>query len=386
MFPFTLALGQPAGRPACCPAARRLARAASLALALAAGGALAAPPTTEFALSPAQMQALGISVLKLEQPAALRGLAFPARVVLPPSAEQVVSAPVGGVVDQLLVSGQESVRAGQPLLRLASPEFGDLQLRLMEAAAKARLTQQALAREQALFAEGIIPERRVQEAQAAQRADAARLAQAQAELRLAGAEPALARRLAEGGAPEDALLVRARAAGQVLSVDVRPGQRVHQADPLARLASVHELWLDIQVPADRQVAMKGEITLVGREAAAVPVSLGAVASDSQTLVLRARVVRGAALLRPGEAVQAQVPSAAATGWALPLKAVTRQDGRSWVFVRSARGFVATPVTVLASNADSVQVSGALQPGQELAASGIAALKAAWLGVAKGAGE
>ena len=342
---------------------------------------LAAPPASEFEVSPAQMQSLGVTLLKLERPGPIRGMAYPAKVVLPPSQEQVVSAPVDGVVDRLLVSGQEPVKAGQGLLRLASAEYGELQLKLMEAASKAHLSQLTLARERALFGEGIIPERRVQEAQAAQRSDSARLRQAEAALRLAGADAATLQRVREGGRLDDGPLVRARSGGLVLAVDVKPGQRVKQSDPLVRLANLGELWLEIQVPLDRQALPKaGEITVSGRDAAAVPLSLGAMASDNQTLTLRARVTRGAERLRPGEVVQAQVPFAQVeAAWALPLQAIARQDDQAYVFVRSAKGFVATPVTVVASAGLSVQITGDLRPGQEIAAASVVALKAAWLG-------
>jgi multidrug efflux pump subunit AcrA (membrane-fusion protein) len=365
---------------------RGVPRAWLLALVLLAGLSrpVGAQPAAEFAVSPAQMQSLGVTLQKLAQPSPIRGLAYPARVVLPPSREQVVSAPVDGVVDRLLVSGQEAVKAGQPLLRLVSPDYGDLQLRLMEAAGKARLSQKTLAREQQLFAEGIIPERRVQEAELAERSDSARLRQAETEMRLAGADTATIRRVAEGGKVDDGVLVRARSAGLVVAVDVTPGQRVKEADALVRLADLRELWLEVQVPSDRRADDGGEITVVGREVAATPLSVGAVVSESQTVTLRARVTRGAERLRPGEVVQAQVPFDRAAGWALPLQAVTRQDDKAYVFVRSAKGFVATPVTVVASAGASVQVTGALRAGQEVATSSVIALKSAWLG--KGGGS
>lgn len=365
--------------------ARAVPCAAVLALVvLALSRPAAAQPAAEFAVSPAQMQSLGVTLLTLGQPSPILGLAYPARVVLPPSREQVVSAPLDGVVDRLLVTGQEAVKAGQPLLRLVSPDYGDLQLKLMEAAGKAGLSRKTLAREQQLFAEGIIPERRVQEAEVAERSDSARLRQAEAEMRLAGADSATIRRVAEGGKVDDAVLVRARSAGLVVGVDAKPGQRVKEADALVRLADLRELWLDVQVPSDRGATNGGEITVVGRGAAAVPLSVGAVVSESQTVTLRARVTRGAERLRPGEIVQAQVPFAGARGWALPLQAVTRQDDKTYVFVRSARGFVATPVTVVASAGPSVQVAGALHGGQQVAIGSVIALKSAWLG--KGGGS
>ena len=108
------------------------------------------------------------------------------------------------------------------------------------------------------------------------------------------------------------------------------------------------------------------------------------AADAQTQTLRARVSRGADQLRPGEVVQARVPFAAGTGWGLPLAAVTYQDDKAYVFVRSTKGFVATPVIVLSSAGQAVQVRGTLQSGQEVAVSSVIALKSAWLG--KGGGE
>lgn len=352
--------------------------------------ALAAEPNAEFAVSAAQMKTLGVTLLKLEQPAAIAGIAYAAKVTLPPGQEQMVSAPVAGVVDQLLVGEQQAVKAGQPLLRLNSPQFGEMQLKLLEAASRARLSQQTLQREKALLTEGIIPERRVQEAEAAAQDDAARQRQAEAALRLAGIDAGSIRRIAAGGTVQDGVVVRARAAGVVLGVDIKPGQRVQEADALLRLASLQTLWLDIAMPADRQPATllkdnkAAAIEIVGRDAVAMPLSVGAMVSDSQTVTLRARVTRGAERLRPGEVVQAQVPFAAnAAGWALPLGAVARQDDQAFVFVRTDKGFVARPVSVVSSAGASVQVAGDLKPGQEVATASVIALKAAWQGKSGG---
>ncbi|MBW0170225.1 MAG: efflux RND transporter periplasmic adaptor subunit [Hydrogenophaga sp.] len=351
--------------------------------------ALAAEPNAEFVVSAEQMKTLGVTLLKLEQPAAIAGIAYAAKVTLPPGQEQMVSAPVAGVVDQLLVGEQQAVKAGQPLLRLNSPQFGEMQLKLLEAASRARLSQQTLQREKALLTEGIIPERRVQEAESAAQDDAARQRQAEAALRLAGIDAGSIRRIAAGGTVQDGVVVRARAAGVVLGVDIKPGQRVQEADALLRLASLQTLWLDIAMPADRQPATlleknKAEIEIVGRDAVAIPLSVGAMVSDSQTVTLRAQVTRGAGRLRPGEVVQARVPFAAnAAGWALPLQAVTRQDDQAFVFVRTDKGFIARQVSVASSAGASVQVTGDLKPGQEVATASVIALKAAWQGKSGG---
>lgn len=344
----------------------------------------ATPPSAEFPVSTSQLQALGVTLMPLEKQAPIDGVAYPAKVVVPPSGDQVVSAPFGGRIVELLVDEQQTVKAGQPLLRLSSPEFGDLQLKLLEASSKARLTEQTAARERQLFAEGIIPERRVQEANANNQEAVARLRFAEASLRLAGVDSATIRKMGGNGSLQDGLVVRANSAGTVVELEVKTGQRVQGSDALLRLVNTQQLWLDIQVPTDRQQALSaannGAIAVVGREAKATPLSVGTVVSDNQSVTLRARVVSGANLLRPGEMVQVRVPFAQnAAGWALPLPAIARQDNKAYVFVRTEKGFVAKPVTVVSSAGQSVQVTGDLRVGEQVATGSVIALKAAWLG-------
>lgn len=362
---------------------RALLRCAQGLFALTAVCTASAQKSNDFAVTPAQMQSLGVRLLKLEQPAAIGGQAFPARVVLPPSQEYVLSAPVAGVVDQLLVSENDSVQAGQPLLRLVSPELGELQLKLSEAASKGRLTQATLKREQLLFAEGIVPQRRVQEAESAAAEEQARQRHAEGALRLAGMDAVAIKRVAEGGAMQDALVLRARAPGIVVKIEAKPGMRAQGADALVRIADTRKLWLDIQVPVDRQaqIATKGaSVTGVDREVTATPLGFGAMVSDSQTVMMRAQVTRGAQTLRLGEFVQVRVPFASTEdGWPVPVPAVVRQDDKAFVFVRTAQGFTALPVTVLDSAGQSVRVKGALRAGQEIAVGSVIALKSAWLG-------
>lgn len=347
--------------------------------------ALPAYAADEFAVSPAQMQSLGVQLQRLAQPSDIAGLTYSARVVLPPRQQQVLSAPLAGVVDQLLVAENDAVQIGQPLLRLISPELGELQLKLMEAGSRTRLSAKTLQRERQLFTEGIIPERRVLEAEATAAEDQARRRQAEAALRLAGLDDATIRRVAEGGKVDTALTLRSRTAGLVADLDVKPGQRVQQADALLRIADTRRLWLDIQIPSARQsevASAKGApVTVVGRDDVhATVASVSTSVNDSQMLTLRADVTQGTQSLRPGDYLQVRVPFAAGgVGWPVPLRAVVRQGEQAYLFVRTEKGFVAKPVTVLASAGQSVQVKGELQAGQEIATASVIALKAAWQG-------
>lgn len=335
-------------------------------------------------MSAAQQQALGVSVQKLTALARAAGAPAPARVVLPPAQDLWVSAPVDGVVTQVLVAPQDTVKAGQALLRLVSPAFSEMQLRLLEASARLQLTSQTLARDQQLFEDGIIPERRVQEAQAAHRSAGAALRQCEAVLRQAGASESLLQRVAAGGRLEDSVTVSARASGWVTMLEARPGQRVREADVLLRMADPREVWLEAQLPVGTVVDEGQPVTVIGRDVAAVARAVGPVVGEGQTVTLRARVTRGGAQLRPGEVVQVSLPSPAGAGWVLPRAALVHHEGQAYVFVRQARGFVPVPVRVTGGAAASAQVTGALQAGQEVAVQSVVAIKSAWLG--HGGGE
>lgn len=329
-----------------------------------------------------QMQALGIQLAVLQRQTDAVLASFPAQVMVPPNREQIISSPVAGLVLQVLVQPNQTVRLGAPLVRLAGPEWGALQLQLLQTATRATLARQAAQREQQLFDEGIIPQRRVQEAQAALQESAAALNQARAALRFSGMSEATINRVAASGKLEDSLVLHAAQAGVVTSIAVKPGQRVEAASALLHLAQTAQLWLEIQVPAaDAANWQPGtKFKLQGRDIAARIVSLSpSVSAGSQTLALRAVIESSAHGLRPGEIVAVELPAAGSEGgWSVPLAAVAHDGKQAYVFIRSADGFEARLVTVQASAGQRVRVQGALKDGEQIAVSGIVALKGAWL--------
>lgn len=343
--------------------------------------ALAAGPS-KFAVPASQIQALGIQTEPLQSQAGSVRAGYPAQVVVPPTAEQVVSSPVAGLVAQLLVQENQAVRAGTPLLRLSSPELGQLQLQVLQASSRASLARQSAKREQALFDEGIIPQRRLQEAQAALLEAEAALNQAKAALRLSGMSSAAIERVMASGKPQDSITLSAAQAGIVSEIAVRPGQRVEAATALLHVTRIDTLWLDIQLPVTESANWQPNTRLKvqGRELTARILSASpTVAPGSQTVVLRAAIEGKSSQLRPGEFVTVELPLAAAQGgWDVPLAAVAHDGKQAYLFVRTAAGFEARPVTVAASAGQRVRVQGALKDGEQIAVTGVVALKGAWL--------
>ena len=342
----------------------------------------AADRPANFKVSNEQVQALGIQTAPIQvQSEAIRA-SFPAQVVVPTGAEQVVSSPVAGLVTQLLVQQFQPVRSGAPLVRVTSPELGQLQLQLLQASSRATLARQAAQREQQLFDEGIIPQRRVQESQAALKEAEATLAQATAALRLSGLSAATIKDVTASGKPVDSITLTAARSGIVTEIAAKPGQRVEAATALVHVAQTDPLWLEVQLPAAEGMNWppKTRVEVPDRGITARVVSVSpTVSASSQTLVLRAVVEGKAGSLRPGELVTVALPAGAAkSGWDVPLAAVAHDGKQAYVFVRTPDGFEAKTVNVIASAGQRTRVQGPLKAGEQIAVSGIVAHKGAWL--------
>lgn len=344
--------------------------------------AQAADRPAKFGVASGQVQALGIQTAPLQNQAESVRTSYPAQVVIPPNAEQVISSPVTGLVSQLLVQQNQTVRAGMPLIRIASPELGQLQLQLLQANARATLARQAARREQELFSEGLIAQRRVQEAHAALQEADATLRQAKTALRLSGMSMAAIDKVAASGNPQESLVLAATQAGVVTEIRAKPGQRVDSTTPLMHLAQTGTLWLEIQVPvAESTRWIPGtKLKVQGRDMTAHILSSSAmVASGSQMVVMRALVQGKAGQVRPGEFLTVELPVAATAGaWDLPLSSVAHDGDQAYVFVRTPDGFEARPVKVSASAGQRVRIQGPVKAGEEVAVSGVVALKGAWL--------
>jgi len=344
--------------------------------------AQAADQPVKFAVLSTQIQSLGIQTAPLQSQTDSVTASFPAQVVIPPTAEQVVSSPVAGLVAQLLVRQNQVVRSGAPLVRITGPGLGQLQLQLLQATARATLARQAARREQALFDEGIIPQRRVQESQAALMEGEAVLDQAKAALRLSGMSATTIERIAASGKPQDSITLVATQAGIVTVIAVKPGQQVEPATALLHVAQTDRLWLDIQIPVTESGSWQPgtKIKIVGKDVAARVLSAGTtVSAGSQTVMLRAMIEGKPGQVRPGEFVTIELPVAAVQdGWDVPLSAVARDGNQAHLFVRTADGFEARPVQVTASAGQRVRVQGQLKAGEQIAVSGVVALKGAWL--------
>jgi cobalt-zinc-cadmium efflux system membrane fusion protein len=333
--------------------------------------------------------------IEWERPAPVAELTLastPAVAKVPPSREAVVSAPVGGVVTRLLIAEGSAVAAGQPLVELKSSELLGLQREYFEALNERRLADAALERDRNLFTEGIVAERRLDEATA--RADVAhvRSAQAQQSLLLAGMDADAIESLGASRAIESTVTLDSPFAGTVVRIDVTLGEQVHSLDPVARVADLQQLWLEVHLPQERadavSVGMRIEVESRGEAVGADIFHVGqVVAPDTQTVLIRGTVDNSRGLLRSGQVLPARIMATRAGNQAMAVRAasVVRLNGQTHVFARRANGFVLLAVTVLGEDDEHAYLAPeqGVDDRTEIAVKGVSGLKSLLMSIQEG---
>ncbi|HMU65615.1 MAG TPA: efflux RND transporter periplasmic adaptor subunit [Cellvibrionaceae bacterium] len=335
-----------------------------------------------FPVTAQQMQAMSIQVKALQQNAEPVVLSAPAQVTVPINRQQVVSASLPGLVLHVLVQPNQLVKQGDPLVKIASQEFGALQLQWVEANNRVKLARKAAEREKSLFDEGVIAQRRVQETQAALADSEAALTQAKAALNMIGLSQAAITRIGEGKL-EEALVLVAPQSGAVTELAIKPGQRLEPMTALMNIAQTDKLALDIQVPSGTAAAWTAgaPLTLQGHAGTGKIVSASPVVSaGSQSVYVHGELDAKDVDVRSGQLVTVQLPLPAdKDSWDIPLAAVVYDAAEAHVFVRTNEGFEARPVKVIMSAGQRVRVQGSIKAGDAIAVTGVIALKGSWLG-------
>jgi len=356
---------------------------ASIALFTVIGTPLAA----ELAISDAELRNIGAEFSKPDPAGPVGTVEARGRVVIPPSAEHVLSSTQPGLILRLHAAAGDPVRAGQILAEIRSPAFLSLQQEYLEASHDNALAEAQLRRDAQLVEEGIISERRYEETRAIAGAAAGRRAEHRQILRLAGMPDRDIDALETSQRFRDTLDVRSPIDGVVLELLAKSGESVESVEALYRVANLSELWIDISVPqeqvnlvspgmlvdvADCDVDLPARVTAIGR----------AVDSSTQTVSVRAELYGSDHGLKPGQLVAVRIVSPDPTRStnpvvSVPITAVVRRGTRAYVFERTETGVRAREIEIAGSTEGLVYARG-ITPADEIAVRGIAALKAMWL--------
>jgi RND family efflux transporter MFP subunit len=294
----------------------------------------------------------------------------------------VVSAPQSGLIDKLYVAAGQSVKKGQPVAHLNSPDLLTLQRDYLQAATQHRLATKSLARDTELLKDGIIPQRRYLETESMHDEAGATLAQRKQTLRLAGMSDAAISKLRPETGMSSGITLTSPIDGQVLEQMATTGQRVDMAMPLYRIGNLNRLWLEIHAPLEGlpfvKVGMPVTVPKLQASGKLIAVIRNVNKAD-QTMHLRAEITSGTEKLSPGQFVEAVIGLGGETQYfSIPKSALSRQGAETLVFVQTKNGFSPVKVKVISEQGADAVVDAKLKGNEKIAITGISAIKGGWL--------
>jgi cobalt-zinc-cadmium efflux system membrane fusion protein len=296
-----------------------------------------------------------------------------ARLAYDESATSRIASPIAGRVTELLARPGDTVKAGQPLARVDSSDFGSAVSDADKARADAQRKKAAFDRSKAMFEAGLLAKRDLESADADYQ-------QAEAELRRALSRLAnLNVKAGAGGARRFDLV--SPIAGVVVERKANPGTEVRPdlPDPLFVVSNLKKLWVLVDVPEQSLHAVYVG-SMVTFDVAAYPrrefkgqVEFVSPVLDPATRRIQARVAidNGDGLLRPEMYAKALVSGQEGRkALRLPISALVSSGEKTYVFVERGPGrFEKVAVELAAQNRDFAYTVRGIEVGDRVVTAG-----------------
>lgn len=288
-----------------------------------------------------------------------------------------IGARIEGRLRAVLKVEGEDVKAGEIVAELESVEIGRAQAEVLKVRARESLAKLDAERERKLADAKISPERDAQFAQYNLEALVAERVAAEKSLEAFG-----------GSMSGDigVLKLKSPIAGRVIEMKGRRGQTVSPTDTMMIVADLEKVWVELTVferdiPAVRE-GDKVDIKLPANRTQSFPGTVVHVSEiidpDRRAGHVRVELDNTDGRLMPGLSVTAYIHASGPRNQQLtvPKSAVTRIDGKPTVFVKVGTDAVEPrPLKIGAEDETNIAVIEGLKAGEEVAKSGVLALKA-----------
>ncbi len=338
-------------------------------------------------LSQQHIENLGIKTGKLELASHIPVFSAPAKVVVPPANEFIVSTSQAGLIIKMNASVGDAVTKGQVLSLINSPDLLVLQGNYLKAVGSLKLASATYNRNKQLRKEGVVSGRSEQESLSVYTASVIGVNEAKQLLQIAGMTAKDIIQLDSTGKLVSQLSVRSPITGRVVERMAVSGTRVDTLTPLFRIANLDELWLEINIPQEHidDITIGDRVLVENTLAEAVIKVLGqSVNPENQSVLARAVITENPSSVRVGQKVTIQhLKTTEAETYKLPDTAIAHHGGKTYVFIKEKDGFKVSEVTILGKQSDGSVVTGNFSGNEEIAINNAAALKANWLGLGSG---
>jgi cobalt-zinc-cadmium efflux system membrane fusion protein len=302
---------------------------------------------------------------------------------------------VGGVVKNVEVDLGSRVEQGDLLATITSASIGEAQSTYLRTLAEDEFRGKALDRERGLLAQRISSEREYQEAEAAHRASAAAVRQAEQRLLVLGFDETQIQALAGQQSTPGVLELRAPFGGEIVGRTAVQGAVVDVADVLFTLADTTVLWAMVNIPESQLLRVNlGQAVELTVESLPGHTFVGTLTWVSATVDKQTRMARGRVEVTNTDGrLKAQMFAHARIATAhsdravvVPLSAVQNVTGTPVVFVKSSEDlFEARPVILGVKHNGRVEIAAGLRPDEPVVVAGGFALKSQLLASRLGAG-
>ena len=321
--------------------------------------ATAAAPATEDALAAVDPLVVRISAEQAASyktgPVVLADVALvqehPGRIEANERQVSRIGATVTGRVTEVQAELGDTVRPGQTLAQVSSPELTSSQLAYLRASAALSLAERAVERARQLIQADVIGSAELQRRESELTIARAEKRAAEDQLRLLGLPNAAIERLRSQGSLNAEAAVVARLGGVVIDRKVSQGQVVQPGDQLFTVADLSNVWVVGALPEQsaRQVqrgqVVEIEVPAIDQKFSGKVVFVSdTIQPETRTVAIRTQVDNPRRELKPQMLATLRIAGTTNRMAVVPESAVVRENDRDHVFVQTAPNtFRLTPV-------------------------------------------
>ncbi len=335
-------------------------------------------------LTSSQINNMQIKTIAINPDSGTSARRYSAEVILPATQQRMITAPQQGLIDALQVSLGNTVKKGQVIAHISSPELVSIQSDYLQTLTKKNLAEATLNRDGELLKDGVIAKRRYLETQSLHEELSAALSEKRQALKIAGMSEAAIQALSQSKKMTQGISIASPINGQVIEQMANVGQRIDSATPIYKIAQLNPLWIEISVPVEEALSLKSGMVIdipKFQAKGAITTVLRSLNKNNQTMQVRAEIKQGSDHLAVGQLVEAEIIlEKQNTQFTVPRAALARNSNQVFVFKQLANGFEAVPISLISEQGNQAIIQAPLSAKDSIAISGIAALKGSWLGL------
>lgn len=287
-----------------------------------------------------------------------------------------VFAPLGGRILKLAVNPGDTVKAGDTLATLSSPDFGEAQAEAAKAGADFGVAARSVERARELHRAGVIADKELEQAEADFARAGAERNRTAARTRAYGSD------MSKGNGVDQQFVLRAPIAGMVVERNANAGQEVRPdqsgESALFVISDPSHLWVNLDLPENAigsvQPGMKVRLRISALDDEIREASVEHVADfiDPNTRRMRARAVIDNAdrRLKAEMFANAEITVSRGEFIRVPASTVILLGKTQYVFIQEAPGrFRRQPVVATDAGFGSMRVKEGLKPGDKVVSEG-----------------